>query len=320
MRRKRCNFRQFRLFFFACSSHLILISFIIIIIIIIVIHKGKTHIAKRICRFLSFFHDIPSQIFNAGDYRRQLFGATMPASFYDPTNEEGSSSRIKACNAALDDLIAYMQQEGVRVAAFDATNGTKERREYLMQSLKSSGIGAKIIFLESLCDNEQVSFQRERSVERSRFVPFLLNCSPHTHFPLLSLFLSKLLEENIRRVKLNTPDYRDLEPEAAVADFKRRRDHYMSVYETLEENEGPHIKIINSKRFIGTLQCNVFVFCKSYVLIAIFCSATAHSQQYSGLFTAKSSAFHHESTHSNKNILLDTTWPIGIQSAGKDRR
>ncbi|GAX13792.1 6-phosphofructo-2-kinase / fructose-2,6-biphosphatase 3 [Fistulifera solaris] len=178
------------------------------------IHKGKTHIAKRICRFLSFFHDIPSQIFNAGDYRRQLFGATMPASFYDPTNEEGSTSRIKACNAALDDLIAYMKQEGVRVAAFDATNGTRERREYLMQSLKSSGIGAKIIFLESLCDNEQ------------------------------------LLEENIRRVKLNTPDYRDLEPEAAVADFKRRRDHYMSVYETLEENEGPHIKIINSKRFI----------------------------------------------------------------------
>ena len=36
---------------------------------------GKTHIAKRICRFLSFFHDIPSQIFNVGDYRRQLCGA-----------------------------------------------------------------------------------------------------------------------------------------------------------------------------------------------------------------------------------------------------
>ena len=35
---------------------------------------GKTHIAKRICRFLSFFHDIPAQIFNVGDYRRQLFG------------------------------------------------------------------------------------------------------------------------------------------------------------------------------------------------------------------------------------------------------
>lgn len=43
-----------------------------------------------------------------------------------------------------------------------------------------------------------------------------------------------------------------MEPEAAVIDFKRRRANYMSVYQPLEENEGPHIKIINSKRFIGT--------------------------------------------------------------------
>ena len=84
----------------------------------------------------------------------------MPASFYDPTNEEGATSRVKACNAALDDLIAYMKQEGVRVAAFDATNGTRDRREHLMQSLKASGMGAKIIFLESICDNEQVSLKQ----------------------------------------------------------------------------------------------------------------------------------------------------------------
>ena len=54
---------------------------------------GKTHIAKRICRFLSFFHDIPAQLFNVGDYRRQLFGAKMPANFYDPNNAEGLASR-----------------------------------------------------------------------------------------------------------------------------------------------------------------------------------------------------------------------------------
>jgi hypothetical protein len=39
---------------------------------------GKTHISKRICRFLSFFHDIPSQIYNVGDYRRQLYGDFLP--------------------------------------------------------------------------------------------------------------------------------------------------------------------------------------------------------------------------------------------------
>lgn len=118
---------------------------------------GKTHIAKRICRFLSFFHDIPSQIFNVGDYRRQLCGAQMPADFYDPTNEEGAAARRMACDAALEDLMDYMRQDGVRVAAFDATNSTRERRQHIMSVLKSSGLGAKRMFVESICDQDEVS-------------------------------------------------------------------------------------------------------------------------------------------------------------------
>jgi len=87
---------------------------------------GKTHIAKRICRFLSFFHDIPAQIFNVGDYRRQLCGAQMPSTFYDPTNATAFRARLMACNAALADMIDYLKQDGVRVAVFDATNSTRE--------------------------------------------------------------------------------------------------------------------------------------------------------------------------------------------------
>ena len=109
---------------------------------------------------MSFFHDIPSQIFNAGDYRRQLSGAQMPTSFYDPDNPEGVASRNKACDAALADMLEYMQKggsAGVRVAAFDATNSTRERRKHIRQVIKESGLGAKIIFLESICDQEEVS-------------------------------------------------------------------------------------------------------------------------------------------------------------------
>lgn len=175
---------------------------------------GKTHIAKRICRFLSFFHDIPSQIFNVGDYRRQLCGAQMPSSFYDPTNDEGSAARRMACDAALADLVEYMKQDGVRVAAFDATNSTRERRRHIMNVLKASGLGSKRMFVESVCDQEE------------------------------------LLEENIRKVKLSTPDYRDMDPEEAVNDFKQRRENYMRVYEPVGDPDGSYIKIINSKQFI----------------------------------------------------------------------
>lgn len=73
-----------------------------------------------------------------------------------------------------------------------------------------------------------------------------------THSYIVCMTQSQLLEENIRKVKLSTPDYRDMDPEEAVIDFKQRRENYMRVYETVAEADGSYIKIINSKQFIGT--------------------------------------------------------------------
>jgi predicted kinase len=125
---------------------------------------GKTHIAKRICRFLSFFHDIPSQIFNVGDYRRQLCGAQLPAQFYSPDNPEGVAARKIACDAALADLVDYISQDGVRVAALDATNSTFERRQHIIKILneKQGHRGIKKMFVESVCDDEMVSSRSRR--------------------------------------------------------------------------------------------------------------------------------------------------------------
>jgi len=117
---------------------------------------GKTHIAKRICRFLNFFHDIDSQIFNVGDYRRKLCGEKMPASFFDPQNADGLSQRKMACDAALKDMLEYMNKPDVRVAVYDATNSTKERRDYLAQRIQDANVNAKIMYIESICDNEEV--------------------------------------------------------------------------------------------------------------------------------------------------------------------
>jgi len=176
---------------------------------------GKTHIAKRICRFLEFFHDIESQIFNVGDYRRRLCGEKMPASFFDPSNPEGLAQRKMACDAALNDLLEYMGKSGVRVGVYDATNSTKERRSYLASRLESAKIGAKIMYLESICDSKE------------------------------------LLEENIRKVKLSTPDYRDSDPQEAVRDFHERRKQYESVYQPLSEDGNlPFIKVFNCKKFV----------------------------------------------------------------------
>jgi len=37
-----------------------------------------------------------------------------------------------------------------------------------------------------------------------------------------------------------------------VADFKERRENYLKVYEPVDNEDGPHVKIINSRQFIVT--------------------------------------------------------------------
>lgn len=49
---------------------------------------------------------------------------------------------------------------------------------------------------------------------------------------------------------MNTPDYKDVDPEAAFEDFKKRRANYMKVYEAVDEKDGSYIKIINNQTFI----------------------------------------------------------------------
>ena len=50
-------------------------------------------------------------------------------------------------------------------------------------------------------------------------------------------------------MKLSTPDYRDSDPQSAVEDFKKRRENYLKVYEPVDEEDGPHVKIMNSRQF-----------------------------------------------------------------------
>ena len=54
----------------------------------------------------------------------------------------------------------------------------------------------------------------------------------------------------MRTIKMNTPDYKDVDPEAAFEDFKKRRSNYMDVYETVDERDGSYVKIINNQTFI----------------------------------------------------------------------
>ena len=63
--------------------------------------RGKTHIARRLARYLSFFHAIPVQVFNATEYRQTMCGLVKEAEWFDLSNVEAENAR------EVFDLIRY---------------------------------------------------------------------------------------------------------------------------------------------------------------------------------------------------------------------
>jgi broad specificity phosphatase PhoE/predicted kinase len=170
--------------------------------------RGKTHIARRVARYLGWL-GYSTRVFNVGNYRREKLGSQQPHAFFDPENEEGKRLRAEMAHLALEDLVAWMGQGG-EVGIYDATNTSKDRRRAVSERCKAAGL--EVVFIESLCEDEQV------------------------------------IASNIRQTKLHMPDYAGMDPDAAVADFSARIEHYARIYEPLEESEGSYVKLIDVGR------------------------------------------------------------------------
>ncbi|KAF9200307.1 Fructose-2,6-bisphosphatase, partial [Haplosporangium sp. Z 27] len=167
---------------------------------------GKTLISQKVCRYLLWL-GISTKIFNVGNYRRKLHGAHQLHGFFDPSNPEGERSRREAAVEALSDMIYWFEKEHGVVALYDATNSTRSRRDMLLTECKKHDI--QVMFIESICEDEA------------------------------------LVLHNIMSVKLSSPDYKDMDPEQAVEDFKARIVHYKEAYETITEENLTYIKLIN---------------------------------------------------------------------------
>jgi hypothetical protein len=50
--------------------------------------RGKTHISRRLAKYLSFFHAVRVELFNVSEYRRKVCGALKDADWFDPKNKE----------------------------------------------------------------------------------------------------------------------------------------------------------------------------------------------------------------------------------------
>ncbi|TNE92473.1 MAG: fructose-2,6-bisphosphatase [Deltaproteobacteria bacterium] len=170
--------------------------------------RGKTYTARKLARYLNW-RGYATRVFNVGNYRRRDVGAQKPANFFDPKNPAGLEARTRVAMEALDDLLAWMAQGGL-VGIYDATNSTRARRELVLARLEAAGL--RVVFVESVCNDTSV------------------------------------IEANIRGTKLRSPDYKGVDPDEAVADFRRRIAFYEDAYEPLEDPDLSWVKIVDLGR------------------------------------------------------------------------
>ena len=106
----------------------------------------------------------------------------------------------------------WFREDDGEVAVFDATNTTRKRRRVLYDTLVAQS-GYSLFFVESICDKKEI------------------------------------IENNIREVKVMSPDYVKYKEDEVVRDFCARIKHYEDLYETLDEeteSDFSFLKIFNA--------------------------------------------------------------------------
>lgn len=187
--------------------------------------RGKSYLVMMIIRYLSW-SGFECRLFNVGSHRRRIGLSGADSSFYDDKNDQGRQMRQEMALAVQNDMYQWLHESTSkrRVAFFDATNTTEERRRALAQRARAES--TFLLFIESICDDADT------------------------------------LRRNYE-LKLYNDDYKGMDPAKAREDFLRRVEMYAKVYETIldTEDEGQlsYIKIINVGQKMITRNCSGYV-------------------------------------------------------------
>ena len=207
--------------------------------------RGKSFIARKLQSFL-LWRGNACEIFNVGKYRRQVqaehetkAASSSPsirqtigacdANFFDASNPQARALRKQAASEAMKAMLEWLDVEEelningektlqyaakahihrTRIAIFDATNSTVARRKWVLEectsAAKRGNKATGCIFVESLCDDEE------------------------------------LLEENFSFKVQNSPDFKGMTEEEAIADLRQRVQKYEDQYETIDDDTQSYI-------------------------------------------------------------------------------
>jgi len=158
--------------------------------------RGKSYIAYKLMGYLRW-RGLNANLFNVGRHRRQVAEAAhapQSSDYFSASNAAASAQRDQIAMEVLDCMLDWLQAEG-DVSIFDATNTTSARRHAVLARCQQRSQDLRVIFLESICDDKRV------------------------------------LELNYRVKAMNSPDYKNLPLEEALADLRMRVANYEKVSE-----------------------------------------------------------------------------------------
>jgi broad specificity phosphatase PhoE/predicted kinase len=185
--------------------------------------RGKSYIVKMIIRYFSWI-GLKPKVFNVGSFRRDVGLQSADADFFSASNADGKKIREDLAMRVQEVMYKWLHsgkgKDEQRIAIFDATNTTIERREALAQRARSENVF--LLFVESICNDDEV------------------------------------LKRNYE-LKLQNEDYKDQDPAIARIDFAERVRAYERQYETIvdweDNNRISYIKLINVGQKVISKNC-----------------------------------------------------------------
>ena len=182
--------------------------------------RGKTHISVALARFLRWL-GVKTKIFHLGDYRRAEVGdgKDVPDDyFFVQASASSVLLREKIMKKCRDDIYSFLNHENGQIAIYDAVNPLAESRRSLARQFADNDV--QTLFIESACDDE------------------------------------KIIEENVRSVKITSPDYAGWDANEAIKHYLARLKAKMPDFQTMEEKELNYIKMINAGQRLVVNNCN----------------------------------------------------------------
>lgn len=170
--------------------------------------RGKTHLSVSLTRYLRWL-GVTTQVFHFDDFRRQYLKEEKisPVFFSQkPDDEKISKFKEELIEKCVHNIEDFLGKDKGQVAIYDAINGIAKNRIALQE--RFSKINVKVIFIESLIDND------------------------------------KLLTNSLKDA-IKSPDYKDWEVEKARVDFNKRIQEASLYYEIINDVEPKERQVLS---------------------------------------------------------------------------